>query len=78
VLQHGDHRESGFGAPVTAAPGAGEAVAAPAGSLVEQRRDGRRPGIPAGTVKSQTARALARMGEVLSPPEPATREMELA
>jgi DNA-directed RNA polymerase specialized sigma24 family protein len=34
--------------------------------------------ISTGTVKSQIARALARMGEVLSTPEPATREMELA
>src|ERR1700733_1401382 len=37
VLQHRDHRESGFGALVTAAPAAGEAVAAPAGPLVDQR-----------------------------------------
>jgi hypothetical protein len=35
VLQHGDHRESGFGALITAAPDAGKAVAAPAGSLVD-------------------------------------------
>jgi RNA polymerase sigma-70 factor (sigma-E family) len=34
--------------------------------------------ITTGTVKSQTARALARMREVLTPPEPATYEMETA
>lgn len=32
--------------------------------------------ITIGTVKSQTARALARMREALSPPEPTTHEME--
>jgi RNA polymerase sigma-70 factor (sigma-E family) len=35
-------------------------------------------GITTGTVKSQTARALARMREVLTPPKPATYEMEIA
>jgi RNA polymerase sigma-70 factor (sigma-E family) len=34
--------------------------------------------ITIGTVKSQTARALARMREVLTRPEPATYEMEIA
>src|SRR6185312_12592686 len=40
VLQHSDHRERRFGALVTAAPGAGEPVAAPSGPLVEQRHLG--------------------------------------
>jgi RNA polymerase sigma-70 factor (sigma-E family) len=34
--------------------------------------------ITIGTVKSQTARALARMRELLTPAEPATYEMEIA
>ena len=34
--------------------------------------------IATGTVKSQTARALARMRAALSPPEPAPHEMEIA
>ena len=34
--------------------------------------------ITTGTVKSQTARALARMREVLTPPKPAVYELEIA
>lgn len=34
--------------------------------------------VTTGTVKSQTARALARLREVLTPPEPAAYEMEIA
>src|SRR5260370_41420508 len=40
LLQHGDHGERRFCALVTAASGTGEAVAAAAGSFVEQRHLG--------------------------------------
>lgn len=40
LLQHGDHRERRFGTLVTAASSAGKAVAASAGSFVEQRNLG--------------------------------------
>jgi DNA-directed RNA polymerase specialized sigma24 family protein len=44
--------------------------------LAYARRTAATLNITTGTVKSQTARAVARMREVLTPPEPATHEME--
>jgi RNA polymerase sigma-70 factor (sigma-E family) len=48
------------------------------GSQLSEAETAAALGITTGTVKSQTARALARMREVLSPPKPSTYEMEVA
>jgi RNA polymerase sigma-70 factor (sigma-E family) len=48
------------------------------GSQLSEAETAAALGITTGTVKSQSARALARMREVLSAPETASYEMELA
>ena len=48
------------------------------GSQLSEAETAAALGITTGTVKSQTARALARMREALTPPQPATYEMEIA
>jgi RNA polymerase sigma-70 factor (sigma-E family) len=48
------------------------------GSQLSEAETAAALGITTGTVKSQTARALARMREELTPPEPAAYEMEIA
>jgi RNA polymerase sigma factor (sigma-70 family) len=48
------------------------------GSQLSEAETAAALGITTGTVKGQSARALARMREVLTPPEPAAYEMEIA
>jgi DNA-directed RNA polymerase specialized sigma24 family protein len=48
------------------------------GSQLSEAETAAALGVTVGTVKSQSARALARMREVLSAAEPASYEMEIA